>query len=229
MITYIHKDYENRMVTRYTVEYIDNQKDMDYVCSGKIDSGEPWERYKKRTYDCIDDAISFYMVSLFNPKMFQVRLFEEILFDGETIRESYIEPKSVIGNTLKQVINKSMYEDTRRVNNEIETLEKKLYLVNKWFTECKPAENTFNDFVRESVLSGGKLTVYRYYSLLRPVAPGTYPKPSEAKNIVNFDERIFIDNINRYAWGYVEYEKELSCDEAEAYDLEWSKYTKMEF
>lgn len=229
MITYTHKDYENRLETHYTVEYIDNEKDMDYVQSGKIDNGEPSEHYKKRSYDCIDNAMSFYMVSLFNPKMFDVKFFEEILLDGETIRESHIEPKSVIGNTLKQVINKSMYEDIHRANNEIEALEKKLYLVNKWFTECKPAENTFNDFVRDSVFSGGKLTVYRYYSLLRPVGPGTYPKPSEAKNIVNFDERTFIDDINRYAWGYIEYEKELSWDEARAYDLEWNRYTKMDF
>lgn len=229
MITYTHKDYENRLETRYTVEYINNPKDMDYVCGGKFDNGEPSERYKKRSYDCIDDAISFYMVSLFNPKMFSVRLFEEILFDGETIRESYIEPKSVIGNTLKRVINKSMYDDTRRVNNETESLEKRLYLVNKWFTECKPAENTFNDFVRDSVLSGGTLIVYRYYSLLRPVGPGTYPKPLEAKNVVNFDDRIFIEDINRFAWGYIEYEKELSWDEARNYDLEWNRYTKMEF
>lgn len=229
MIAYTHKDYENRLETRYTVEYIDNQKDMDYVQSGKTSLGEPWERYKKRSYTCIDDAITSYMMSLFNPNVLDIKLVEEILFDGETIRESYIEPKAVIGNTLKQAINKSMYEDTRRANNEIETLKKKLYLVNKWFIECKSVENRFNDFVRESVLSGGKLTVYRYYSLLRPVGPGTYPHSSEVKNIVNFDERTFIDDINRYAWGYIEYEKELSWDEAKKYDLEWNRYTKMEF
>lgn len=228
MVTYTHEDYENRLETRYTVEYIDNEKDMDYVQSGKIDGGEPSERYKKRSYDCIDNAMSFYMVSLFNPKIFEAKFFEEILLDGEIIRESYIEPKSVIGNTLKRVINKSVHEDAYKANNKAEALEKKLYLVNKWFTECKPAENTFNDFVRDSALSGSKLTVYRYYSLLRPVGPGTYPRPSEAKNIVNFDDRTFVDDINRYAWGYIEYEKELSWDEAKNYELEWNRYTKME-
>lgn len=35
MTTYIHENYKNRLETRYTVEYIDNQKDMDYVQSGK--------------------------------------------------------------------------------------------------------------------------------------------------------------------------------------------------
>ncbi len=33
-------------------------------------------------------------MSLFNPNVLDIKLVEEILFDGETIRESYIEPKS---------------------------------------------------------------------------------------------------------------------------------------
>lgn len=228
MITYTHKDYENRLETRYAVEYIDNQKDMDYVCSGKIDNGEPYERYKKRSYDCIDNAMSFYMVSLFNPIMLDIKLSEEILLDGEIIRESYIEPDSTLCNTLKELINKNMYEDARKANDEVETVEKRAYLVNKWINESKLVKDTFNKFVKDSI-QAGRTTVYRYYSLLRPVSPGTYPQPSEVKNIVNFDERTFIDDINRYAWGYIEYEKELSWDEARDYDLEWNRYTKMEF
>lgn len=227
MVTYTHKAYENRLETRYTVEYIDNQKDMDYICSGKVDKGEPWDRYKKRTYNCIDDAVFFYMVSLFNPIMLDVKLSEEILLDGEVIRESYIESDSTLGSTLKQLINKNMQEDLRKANNEVEATEKRLYLVNKWLSESKLIKDAFDKFVKENVQSGK--TVYRYYSLLRPVTPGTYPKPSEAKNIVNFDDRTFIDDINRYAWGYIEYENELTWDEARNYELEWNRYTKMEF
>lgn len=227
MVTYTHEAYKNRLETRYTVEYIDDQKDMDYVQSGSITLGEPWERYKKRIYNCIDDAMLFYMVSLFNPIILDVKLSEEILLDGETIRESYIEPDSILGSTLKQIINKNMQEDARKANNEAEAAEKRLYLVNKWFTESKLIKDSFDKFVKENVQSGK--TVYRYYSLLRPVGPGTYPRPSEAKNIVNFDDRTFVDDINRYAWGYIEYEKELSWDEARDYDLEWNRYTRMEF
>lgn len=225
MVTYTHKDYENRLETRYTVEYIDNQKDMDYVQSGSISLSEPWERYKKRTYNSIDDATSFYMISLFNTVILDVKLWEEILLDGETIRESYIEPDSTLGSTLKQIINKNMQEDARKANKEAEAAEKRLYLVNKWFTESKLIKEAFDKFVKENVQLGK--TVYRYYSLLRPVAPGTYPRVSEAKNIVNFDDRTFIEDISRYAWGYVEYEKELSSEEVRDYDLEWNRYTKM--
>lgn len=229
MTTYTHKDYENRLETRYTVEYIDNKKDMDYVCSGKIDRGDPCDRYKKRVYDCVEGAIRFYMVSLFNPSILDIKFSEEILLDNEVIRESYIEPYGAFENTIIKLINKGMYESLQKAHEATEAVEKRLYMINKWFSEFQLAEQTFNKFVSKSIQENNNLTVYRYYSLLRPVAPGTYPKPSEAKNIVNFDDRTFIDDINRYAWGYVEYEKELSWEEAAAYDLEWNRYTKMEF
>ena len=32
----------------YSLEYIDNKKDFDYISSGKFNRGEPWERYKKK-------------------------------------------------------------------------------------------------------------------------------------------------------------------------------------
>lgn len=229
MVTYTHEAYKNRLETRYTVEYIDNQKDMDYVQSGKIDQGDPCDRYKKRTYDCVEDAIRFYMVSLFNPSILDIKFSEEILFDNEVIREAYIEPYGAFESTIMKLINKGMYESLQKAHESAEAIEKRLYMVNKWFSEYKSVEKIFNKFVTDSVSSASKLTVYRYYSLLRPVSPGTYPKPSEVKNIVNFDERTFIDDINRYAWGYIEYENELSWDEARAYDLEWNRYTKTEF
>lgn len=58
----------------------------------------------------------------------------------------------------------------------------------------------------------------RYYSTQRPVAPGTFPKRG-AVAIVNFDSREYVDEINREAWGYVEYDHELSNDLAESYEL----------
>lgn len=53
---------------------------------------------------------------------------------------------------------------------------------------------------------------YRYYSTQRPVMPGSYPKPQGNKvlEIENFDSRMYVDEIKREAWGFVEYEKPLS-------------------
>lgn len=49
---------------------------------------------------------------------------------------------------------------------------------------------------------------YRYYSTLRPLSMGTFPKPKNNRiiSIENFDERTFCTEINRPAWGYIEYE-----------------------
>lgn len=61
----------------------------------------------------------------------------------------------------------------------------------------------------------------KYYSTQRPIGPGTIPQYTEnpIKEIKNFDNRIFCEEINREAWGYVEYEKPLSQKEAAEYEL----------
>ena len=41
----------------------------------------------------------------------------------------------------------------------------------------------------------------RYYSIMRPVMPGSYPKKAAAQEIENFDEKTFCEEIGREAWG----------------------------
>lgn len=59
----------------------------------------------------------------------------------------------------------------------------------------------------------------KYYSLMRPVSIGTYPKEG-AVNIVNFDTRMYIPALAKMAWGYIEYNRDLSDKEAADYELE---------
>ena len=106
--------------TRYILEYIDNQKDLAYVNSGRFDKGEPWKRYKKKEYSSLDEAMSHYILYLFNPQIYDVRLFEEILIDGETVREAYIEPVPTFEWSLKEILN----QDLNRANKKIDDLEK---------------------------------------------------------------------------------------------------------
>ena len=60
-----------------------------------------------------------------------------------------------------------------------------------------------------------------YFSTERPVSIGTYPKPqgNRVDAIVNFDEAIFVAEIGRIAWGYIEYEHPLTSEQAAAYEL----------
>lgn len=61
----------------------------------------------------------------------------------------------------------------------------------------------------------------RYYSTLRPISHGTYPKYPNNKvtKIVNYNFRQLEQDINRQVWGYLEYEKPIPEDDAYSYDL----------
>lgn len=58
----------------------------------------------------------------------------------------------------------------------------------------------------------------KYYSVMRPVSIGTFPREG-ADEIVNFDNRTYCPEINCEAWGYIEYNRELSEEEVAEYEL----------
>lgn len=62
---------------------------------------------------------------------------------------------------------------------------------------------------------------YRYYSTQRPVAPGTFPKPQGNKvlDIQNFDDKRYVESIENDAWGYIDYEQELTERDVKNYEL----------
>ena len=47
----------------------------------------------------------------------------------------------------------------------------------------------------------------RYYSTQRPITPGSYPKSpfNDVLQVVNFEARTYCKEIEREAWGYIEY------------------------
>ena len=61
----------------------------------------------------------------------------------------------------------------------------------------------------------------KYYSILRPVAPGTYPKypANKPTEIVNFPDRTYVEEIDRNAWGFLEYPELLPAHDLDEYDL----------
>lgn len=215
MVGYIKEEYKGRLETRYIIEYIDNENDFDYVNSGKINQGEPWDRFKKRIFDNIDAAISLYMVYLVWDKVYCVKLFEEIIVDGETVMERYIEPKSTTAFSVKTTINKKMYNANEEAEQRIEELEK-INSAYKAFIKKGRGEEMFYSFLKEM----SEKRVYKYYSLARPVMPGTFPKKGNVENIKNYDERILVDDIGRLAWGYIEYSEPITRAQCNDYELE---------
>ena len=59
--------------------------------------------------------------------------------------------------------------------------------------------------------------MYRYYCLYRPPMPGAIPRG--VSNIMAFDERKHVDEIQREAYGYVEYDKPLTPQQVVQYEL----------
>lgn len=63
-----------------------------------------------------------------------------------------------------------------------------------------------------------ELPVYRYYCLSRPVDIGTIPNKNFV-SVSNYDEKQYVEEIGRYAWGYVEYDEKLTDDVVKEYEL----------
>lgn len=62
--------------------------------------------------------------------------------------------------------------------------------------------------------------MYRYYCIAFPPAPGAVPhKEGFRWEGRTFTERRYIPEIDRMAWGWVEYEEELTMQEVFDYDL----------
>ncbi len=61
----------------------------------------------------------------------------------------------------------------------------------------------------------------RYYSTQRPVAPGTFPKPEGNKilDIHNYDRKTYCPEIGGEAWGYIDYKRPITPEQAASYEL----------
>ena len=63
--------------------------------------------------------------------------------------------------------------------------------------------------------------LYKYYSTQRPVDIGTFPKPhrNAPDEIVNYDQRIPVENGSFLAWGHLTYTRPLTKRQASDYEL----------
>lgn len=58
----------------------------------------------------------------------------------------------------------------------------------------------------------------RYYSTNCPISPSSYPTHLVI-SIVNFDMQTYVHEIGGNAWGYIEYDRELSLEEVQSYKI----------
>ena len=74
------------------------------------------------------------------------------------------------------------------------------------------------------------ILMFKYYSCLRPVSIGTYPKAGLVE-FKNYDRRKFVDEIQWEAWGELWYDRPLTDAEVYGYDFMpslWNEYCETE-
>ena len=143
MITY-QKDGVD-IKTTYKVEYIDNQKDADYVNSGSINQGEPWDRYKKKEFTDADKAFSLYMVMLVREDIYDVQFIESVYLNGELVREQYVEGVPTLRYSLKTAVNRLQQTQMDRLQSANAALSEELELYQAFVNRYK-IEQRIKDF-----------------------------------------------------------------------------------
>lgn len=59
----------------------------------------------------------------------------------------------------------------------------------------------------------------KYYCIMRPPMIGGIPNSQVLIDAMAFEERRYIPEIDRMAWGWVQYERELMLDEVTDFEL----------
>ena len=72
------------------------------------------------------------------------------------------------------------------------------------------------------------MAIYRYYLPFRPPMPGTVPNSSRVAAVEDFGGKKSVPGVGE-AWGYVEYEQQLTDEQIKSYELieERSPFTVM--
>ena len=71
----------------------------------------------------------------------------------------------------------------------------------------------------------GSIKVYRYYLIQRGPGPGAIPKPWDDSiiDVKDYGTKIYIGEIDREAWGHVEYKYPLNSKSISDYELSEAK------
>lgn len=129
--------------TLYTVEYITNASDWKKVCDGKHPA--PWELYQKKSYDSLDEALTFYLIQLFSSKTFDVKLFEQIQVNGVDVREAYIDPSDQVFDGIRSAIDMEMRNRLNDLETRVASQEKELAEYYSFISTCK-LSHSFNRY-----------------------------------------------------------------------------------
>ena len=152
----MHKNFygyeKGNVETRYNVEFIDDPKTWKQFLSvtgnGYDGTIEPWELYKKKDFDNISEAISFYMLKYMLDSTYHIAMWEQIFYNGEMILENPIEPENTFAYRMRTIINSDLEKENMRLSESNEALIKELELYQKFLKEYH-AEEIFKKWKEE--------------------------------------------------------------------------------
>lgn len=145
MIGYIKKGYELKRIIK--IEYIDNEKDLDYVNSGRFDKGEPWERYKIKEFASYEEAINVFMCMSMRTDILDIRIYTQTLLNNEVIEEESIELEGLTIGTLYNNVSKDIKKQRDNAIEENQEL-KKVNAIHLDFLKKHNAEKEFNEYLK---------------------------------------------------------------------------------
>ena len=129
--------------TRYNVEFIDDQKTWKrFLESQKVGSAiEPWEVFKKKEFDNVSEAITFYMLKYMHDSTYHIAMYEQVFYNGEMILENPIEPENTFAYRMRTTINSDLKKENERLSNDNEVLGKELEMYKEFLKEYHAEEN----------------------------------------------------------------------------------------
>lgn len=143
----MHKNFygyqKGNVETRYEIEFIDDQKTWKrFLESQKVGSAiEPWEVFKKKEFDNVSEAITFYMLKYMHDSTYHIAMWEQVFYNGEMILENPIEPENTFAYRMRTIINSDLKKENERLSNGNEVLGKELEMYKEFLKEYHAEEN----------------------------------------------------------------------------------------
>ena len=135
------------MRSEYVIEYITDPKNWEIVCSGKHDA--PWELYETKTFDSenMGEAISFLTILMMRGDVFDVRMFETIYINEETILERTVILSDTFRHSMRMAVNRDLQDQNERKQEMIDAQGEMISNYQEFIKKYN-ATNLFEKFVR---------------------------------------------------------------------------------
>lgn len=133
---------DRKIETVYKIEYITDPKKWSLVCTGKHDA--PWELYTVKTLDDLSTAIATYIDMTLRMDVYDAKMFEEILIDGECVQERDIFLPIGFARDVELSVNSKMRMDSEEIHDENKALADENASMTEFLKKHNALESYYN-------------------------------------------------------------------------------------